>query len=68
MKILGMIGPMQLAIMALVLLLPVIALIDIVRNEFTESNKLIWVLVVVFLPVIGSLLYFMIGSNHKVRK
>jgi len=41
-----------------------IALIDILRNQFTGSNKLIWFLTVTFLPFIGSFLYFIIGRNQ----
>ena len=50
-------------------LLPLIALINIVKSEFKGSNdKLIWVLVVLLLPILGSLIYFIIGSSQKVDK
>jgi len=49
------------------LLLPLIALIDILRNEFTGSNKLIWVLVVLLFPFLGPILYFIIGINQKIK-
>ena len=53
----------------LILLLPAIlwifALIDILRSDFQGNNKLIWVLVVIFLPIIGAILYFAIGKNQK---
>lgn len=49
-----------------VLLLPLIALIDILRNSFRGSNdKIVWVLVVLFLPFVGSVLYFLIGRNQR---
>jgi heme/copper-type cytochrome/quinol oxidase subunit 2 len=57
--------------LALLLLLPVfftpwlIALVDILRSEFTENNKLIWLLTVVFVPVVGWLTYFAIGRSQK---
>lgn len=44
-----------------------ICLIDVLRNEFTGNNKIIWFLVVFFLPVIGSMLYFFIGTDQKIR-
>lgn len=48
------------------LLLPLLALIDILRNDFKGSNdKVIWVIVVLFLPFLGSLLYFLIGRNQR---
>jgi hypothetical protein len=56
-----------LAILGIIaLLLPIIALIDIVKNEFSGVNKIIWILVVLFLPILGSVLYFLIGRGHRV--
>jgi len=41
-------------------------LVDIVRANFKgESDKLIWLLLVIFLPFIGSILYLIIGQNQK---
>lgn len=46
--------------------LPLIAIINIVRSEFKENNsKLIWVLIVLFLPIMGSLVYFVVGPSQK---
>ncbi|HKK38896.1 MAG TPA: PLDc N-terminal domain-containing protein [Cryomorphaceae bacterium] len=57
-----------LVILAIIaLLLPIIALIDIVKNDFSGANKVIWVVVVLFLPILGSILYFLIGRNHKIN-
>ncbi|WP_225441454.1 PLDc N-terminal domain-containing protein [Labilibaculum euxinus] len=57
----------MLIILVFVILLPLIALIDIVKNEFTNSNKLIWVLVVLLFPFIGTILYFIIGTKQKIK-
>lgn len=69
---LGIVGPFQILIilfaLAIFALLPLIALIDILRNEFTGSNKLIWVVVCILLPFLGPLLYFAIGRNQKIRQ
>ena len=57
--------------LALLLLLPVlfvpwlVALVDILRSEFTENNKLVWLLAVVFVPVVGWLAYFAFGRSQK---
>ncbi len=48
-------------------ILCVVALLDILRSEFTGSNKLVWLLAVVFFPLIGSLAYFLFGRKQKVR-
>ena len=50
----------------IILIIPVIALIDILRSEFTGNNKLIWVLVVIFFNIIGSILYLLMGRSQKV--
>jgi hypothetical protein len=44
----------------------ILAFIDILKNEFTGSNKLIWLLAILFAPVIGSIVYFFIGTKQKL--
>lgn len=46
----------------------IIAFIDVLRNEFTGSNKLIWLLAVVFVPLIGAICYFFIGRKQKLKR
>jgi len=48
-------------------LIGLICLIDILRSEFTGNNKIIWFLLVLFLPVVGAILYFFMGTDQKVR-
>jgi hypothetical protein len=60
----------ELLILLLFMILPlvlfVIALIDLIKSEFKSPNdKLIWLIVVVFVPVIGPILYFAMGSGNK---
>jgi hypothetical protein len=55
-----------LELVIIVMIIPLIALIDILRSEFSGNNKLIWVLVVLFFPLIGTILYFLIGRGQKV--
>lgn len=46
----------------------IIALIDILKSDFKDTNgKIIWILIVLFLPLIGSILYFAIGKNQKIK-
>ncbi len=45
--------------------LTVWALIDVLKNEFSGSNKLIWALVVLFLAPLGCVLYYFIGTKQK---
>ena len=71
MTLLSAIGPFSIIVVILLifaLLLPFIALIDIIRSEFTGNNKLVWVLVVLFFPYLGAILYFIIGGSQKVKR
>ncbi|MDB4926522.1 PLD nuclease N-terminal domain-containing protein [Mucilaginibacter sp.] len=48
-------------------LLSIICLIDIVRSDFKDSvTKLIWALIVLFAPFIGSIVYLIIGRKSKI--
>lgn len=45
----------------------VVALIDILVSTFESTNtKLLWIIIVLFAPVIGSFIYFAIGMGQKV--
>lgn len=42
----------------------VYALVDIIKDEYkTETDKIIWFLLVFFLPFLGTIAYFFIGRN-----
>ena len=45
----------------------VYCLIDILKNRFEQNDKLIWILVVLLVPFLGSLLYLFIGKNKKIN-
>jgi len=55
-------------ILILTIALPIIALIDILRNDFKENNKLIWILVILFTSLVGVLLYFIYGTKQKIKR
>jgi hypothetical protein len=42
-------------------------LVDILRSEFTGSNKLIWLLAVIMVPLLGMILYWFIGREQKIK-
>ena len=45
----------------------VIALVDALRSNFRgSSDKLIWVLIILFLPYFGPILYFTIGRQQRI--
>ena len=59
---------MLLLILVCALVFPILALISIFKNKFEGNDKLIWVVVVLLLPFIGSILYFIIGRPKAKRK
>ena len=64
---LGMIGPWQIILILFGIVIPIIALIDVLRNDFTKNNKLIWILVILFTGLIGTLIYLMVGTKQKIN-
>lgn len=64
---LGMVGPWQIGLVLIVFFIPLIAIIDILRNRFKENEKLIWVLVVLFMPLVGTLLYLALGRKNRIK-
>ncbi len=49
------------------ILLPVIAIIDILRRDLLGLNKLFWILLVAFIPFIGSIIYFYDRIKYRRR-
>jgi hypothetical protein len=54
----GIIGLIQ-------LLLMIWALVGILQSSASSGEKLVWVLVVILLPLIGFLLWYLIGPGSK---
>jgi hypothetical protein len=47
----------------LVVIIDVLVIIDIARSNKDSEKKMLWVLVVFFLPVLGPILYYVIGRK-----
>lgn len=46
----------------------VLALIEVVRSEFqTKEDRIIWLLLVILLPLVGTILYFAIGRKQRIE-
>lgn len=45
----------------------IIALVDILKSEFTGYNKIVWLLVVLLLNFFGAVLYFIMGRQQKTQ-
>lgn len=50
----------------IVFILWVWAIIDIVKSKFPGNNQIVWLLVVILLPALGTLLYVFIGRDQRV--
>lgn len=71
-NLLAYIGPFHIFLIViaslLILLFPLFALISVISNDFHGNDKLIWVLVIIFFPFFGALMYFLIGRNRQIRR
>lgn len=47
------------------LLLPILALAHMLKSDFKGRAKLLWVLIIIFLPFLGSVLYFIMGKRYR---
>jgi hypothetical protein len=64
---LGGLGGFELLLFTIIpLILWIWALLDCLQSRFGGSDKLIWVVVIILLPVIGSILYLVVGRKQKV--
>ena len=59
---------LTLFIIFFVILLPLLALISVLMNEFQGNDKIMWVLIIIFLPFLGSVLYFLIGRDRRINR
>lgn len=64
---------MRLAVVILILSLPMVptflAIRDVIYRPFDDpQKKMIWFLVIVFLPVLGGLIYFTVKKFGKRRR
>lgn len=42
-------------------------LIDILKHEFTGYNKIIWIIVLIFFPILGAILYLVFGRGQRIK-
>ncbi|MGG2134729.1 PLD nuclease N-terminal domain-containing protein [Bacillus sp. AFS019443] len=59
--------PILLPVIFVGMLLVLIALIDLYRHRKTRKNVLIWTLIILFVSILGPILYFVIGRKDSER-
>ncbi len=47
----------------LILILDIIAIVSVIAGHGTVGHKILWTLLVLLLPLIGMILYFLIGRS-----
>jgi len=47
----------------IILIIDVIVIFDIVRSNKDTEKKVLWIIAVIFLPVLGPILYYFIGKK-----
>ena len=47
----------------LVIIIDVLVIIDILRSNKDTEKKLLWIIAVIFLPILGPILYYVIGRR-----
>ena len=50
----------------IILVLDILAIISIIQSGLSTAMKIVWVLVVLILPIIGMVLWFLIGNKKIV--
>jgi uncharacterized membrane protein YhaH (DUF805 family) len=56
--------PFIIPVIVIQLALLVFALADLVRRERTRGPKVVWALIIVFVNIIGPILYFLLGREE----
>lgn len=49
----------------LVLVLDIIALVSLLKSNADSGTKILWVVIIVLLPVLGMILYFLMGPGRR---
>ena len=47
-----------------ILVLDVIALVSLLKSGADTASKILWALLIIFLPVLGMILYFLMGPGR----
>lgn len=48
----------------IVLVLDIIALVKLLQSGADTGNKILWALLIIFLPILGMVLYFLMGPGR----
>lgn len=54
---------MSVLITLAVFILDIIAIVDVLKSSHDTGKKLLWILLILFLPFLGMILYFLVGKK-----
>jgi hypothetical protein len=64
----GMIEVSEIFLIGIVFLIPLIALVDILRARLARYDKFIWIITVISLPLLGAILYLLTEKERYLSK
>lgn len=50
----------------IIFVLDIIAIVDCIQSTMESGRKLLWILLILLLPFVGMLLYFLLAKRPKV--
>jgi len=50
----------------IVLVLDIIAIVDVLKSSMDTGKKALWIILILILPVVGMVLYFLIGKKNSL--
>jgi Kef-type K+ transport system membrane component KefB len=63
------VGLLGVVIVAGVIIFWIATLVDILKHDFNSPiNKVIWIILVILLPLLGVILYYIVGKGQRIIK
>lgn len=54
---------MQTILGLIILILDILAIVDCLKSNLETGKKVLWILLIILLPVIGLILYYLLGKK-----
>ena len=48
-----------------ILVLDIVAILDAVKSKMSNGKKALWIILILVLPVVGLILYYLVGKEKK---
>jgi len=48
------------------IILPIVSLVSITKRTFRNNDKVVWIIVVLTVPIVGSLCYLLVGKKKPL--